>query len=117
VAEGIVNQHGGTITASNRAEGGACLEVTLPASRSAEQERIQLAIKRTSSRNRLPGKPGSNDAGWWRLRFSTTIPDFCNYLEDALKDDGLYAIRTFAHPDELFAACELSACPTSFCST
>jgi signal transduction histidine kinase len=31
VAEGIVNQHGGTIAASNRAEGGACLEVTLPA--------------------------------------------------------------------------------------
>jgi signal transduction histidine kinase len=32
VAEGIVNQHGGTIAASNRMEGGACLEVTLPAS-------------------------------------------------------------------------------------
>jgi signal transduction histidine kinase len=31
VAEGIIHQHGGTITASNRAEGGACLEVTLPA--------------------------------------------------------------------------------------
>jgi signal transduction histidine kinase len=33
VAEGIVTQHGGTISASNRAEGGARLEVTLPASR------------------------------------------------------------------------------------
>ena len=33
-------------------------------------------------------------------------PDFCNYLEDALKDDGLYSIRAFGHPDELFAACE-----------
>ena len=32
VAEGIVHQHGGTIAASNRAQGGACLEVTLPAS-------------------------------------------------------------------------------------
>jgi len=32
VAEGIVHQHGGTIAASNRAEGGASLEVALPAS-------------------------------------------------------------------------------------
>lgn len=31
VAEGIVTQHGGTISASNRAQGGACLEVVLPA--------------------------------------------------------------------------------------
>jgi signal transduction histidine kinase len=33
VAEGIVTQHGGTIAASNRVEGGACLEVWLPAAR------------------------------------------------------------------------------------
>ena len=31
VAEGIVTQHGGMIAASNRSEGGACLEVWLPA--------------------------------------------------------------------------------------
>jgi signal transduction histidine kinase len=31
VADGIVTQHGGTIAASNRGEGGACLEVWLPA--------------------------------------------------------------------------------------
>jgi two-component system NtrC family sensor kinase len=30
VAAGIVTQHGGTISASNRSEGGACLEVALP---------------------------------------------------------------------------------------
>jgi signal transduction histidine kinase len=35
VAEGIITQHGGSITASNRAEGGASLEVWLPASRTA----------------------------------------------------------------------------------
>ena len=35
VAEGIVTQHGGSISASNRAEGGACLEVWLPAARTA----------------------------------------------------------------------------------
>ena len=32
VAEGIVHQHGGSISASNRPQGGACLEVTLPSS-------------------------------------------------------------------------------------
>jgi signal transduction histidine kinase len=32
VAEGIIDQHGGTITASNRSGGGARLEITLPAS-------------------------------------------------------------------------------------
>jgi len=31
VAEGIAHQHGGAITAANRPEGGACLEVSLPA--------------------------------------------------------------------------------------
>lgn len=31
VTEGIVSQHGGTISAANRAEGGACLEVKFPA--------------------------------------------------------------------------------------
>jgi signal transduction histidine kinase len=31
VAEGIIHQHGGSITAGNRPGGGACLEVTLPA--------------------------------------------------------------------------------------
>jgi signal transduction histidine kinase len=30
VAEGIIHQHGGTISAGNRTGGGACLEVTLP---------------------------------------------------------------------------------------
>lgn len=33
VAAGIVTQHSGTISATNRAEGGACLEVSLPAAR------------------------------------------------------------------------------------
>lgn len=33
VAEGIISQHGGTITAFNRSEGGACLEVLLPAAK------------------------------------------------------------------------------------
>jgi len=32
IAEGIVHQHGGTIAATNRQQGGASLEVTLPAS-------------------------------------------------------------------------------------
>ena len=31
IADGIISQHGGTISASNRASGGACLEVKLPA--------------------------------------------------------------------------------------
>ncbi|MDQ2949892.1 MAG: response regulator [Acidobacteriota bacterium] len=30
--------------------------------------------------------------------------DFLNYMEDTLRDEGLYAVRTFSHPEELFAA-------------
>jgi signal transduction histidine kinase len=41
VAEGIVDQHGGTIAASNRLGGGACLEVTLPAVASGAKEKVQ----------------------------------------------------------------------------
>jgi DNA-binding NtrC family response regulator len=29
--------------------------------------------------------------------------DFRNYIEDFLQDEGGYTVRTFAHPDELFA--------------
>lgn len=32
--------------------------------------------------------------------------DFRNYMEDVLKDEGVYSVRTFAHPDDLFAAAE-----------
>ena len=32
--------------------------------------------------------------------------DFRTYLEDTLKDEGLYAVRAFDHPEALFAATE-----------
>lgn len=32
--------------------------------------------------------------------------DFRNYIEDLLADEGSYKVRTFEHPDELFAGCE-----------
>jgi DNA-binding NtrC family response regulator len=32
--------------------------------------------------------------------------DFRNYMEDFLTDEGLYTVRTFAHPEDLFALCE-----------
>lgn len=32
--------------------------------------------------------------------------DFRNYIEDLLRDEGQYAIRTFAHPQELFESGE-----------
>lgn len=32
--------------------------------------------------------------------------DFLTYMEDFLKDEGQYAVRTFSRPDDLFAACE-----------
>lgn len=33
--------------------------------------------------------------------------DFRNYMEDVLRDEGAYAVRTFAHPDDLLAAAEV----------
>src|SRR5581483_11302060 len=32
--------------------------------------------------------------------------DFLNYIEDLLRDEGAYTVRTFAHPDELFSSAE-----------
>jgi DNA-binding NtrC family response regulator len=32
--------------------------------------------------------------------------DFRNYIEDFLRDEGSYAVRTFAHPEDLFASAE-----------
>jgi DNA-binding NtrC family response regulator len=32
--------------------------------------------------------------------------DFRTYIEDFLTDEGIYAVRTFAHPDDLFQAAE-----------
>ncbi|MBV8897060.1 MAG: response regulator [Acidobacteriaceae bacterium] len=32
--------------------------------------------------------------------------DFLNYIEDLLRDEGLYTVRTFAHPDKLFSSAE-----------
>jgi DNA-binding NtrC family response regulator len=41
--------------------------------------------------------------------------DFRNYLEDFLKDEGVYGVRAFAHPTNFTKAAK-SACPTSSCS-
>ena len=35
--------------------------------------------------------------------------DFISYIEDFLNDEGLYTVRTFAHPDDLFESCEEKA--------
>ncbi|HLG95423.1 MAG TPA: response regulator [Bryobacteraceae bacterium] len=51
--------------------------------------------------------PESVTTGLVDLAILDDDPDFRNYLEDALKDDSLYAIRTFAHADELYSGCEL----------
>ncbi|HYZ83249.1 MAG TPA: response regulator [Bryobacteraceae bacterium] len=32
--------------------------------------------------------------------------DFRNYIEDFLRDEGTYSVRTFAHPEDLFKAAE-----------
>lgn len=32
-------------------------------------------------------------------------PDFRTYIEDCLKDEGIYTVRTFAHPEALLEAC------------
>ena len=35
--------------------------------------------------------------------------DFVHYVEDFLKDEGLYSVRTFTHPDDLAASCDQKA--------
>jgi Response regulator containing CheY-like receiver, AAA-type ATPase, and DNA-binding domains len=38
-------------------------------------------------------------------------PDFRNYMEDFLKDEGKYIVRTFGHPKDLFTAAEQERVP------
>lgn len=33
-------------------------------------------------------------------------PDFLTYIEDFLRDEGCYFVRTFSHPDALFSGCD-----------
>jgi DNA-binding NtrC family response regulator len=33
--------------------------------------------------------------------------DFRTYIEDVLRDEGLYSVRAFAHPEELFASADI----------
>jgi len=47
VAEGIVTQHGGAISAQNRPEGGACIEVSMPAAEPALAANATL-LKKTA---------------------------------------------------------------------
>ncbi len=35
--------------------------------------------------------------------------DFISYIEDFLNDEGLYTVRPFTHPDDLFESCEEKA--------
>ena len=35
--------------------------------------------------------------------------DFISYIEDCLNDEGLYLVRAFTHPDDLFQACQEKA--------
>ncbi len=34
--------------------------------------------------------------------------DFLNFMEDTLRDEGAYSVRTFSHPNDLFAAVQQS---------
>ncbi len=61
-----------------------------------------MAVKTSSEQIPESGSPNE----LVHLAILDDDPDFRNYLEDALQDDGVYSIRTFEHPDELFAACE-----------
>jgi DNA-binding NtrC family response regulator len=52
------------------------------------------------------GSPDSFPNGCVDIAALDDDADFRNYLEDALKDEPSYAVRTYGRPDDLFAACE-----------
>lgn len=47
------------------------------------------------------------DAGLVDIAVLDDDLDFRNYIEDLLRDEGKYSIRSFAHPDELFASAQV----------
>jgi DNA-binding NtrC family response regulator len=46
------------------------------------------------------------DAGLVDVAILDDDLDFRNYIEDLLRDEGKYSIRSFGHPDELFASAQ-----------
>jgi len=51
-------------------------------------------------------QPSSAQAQKVEIYLLDDDPDFRTYMEDALKDEALYALRTFARPPEMLAECE-----------
>jgi two-component system OmpR family response regulator len=47
------------------------------------------------------------DAGLVDIAVLDDDLDFRNYIEDLLRDEGKYSIRSFGHPDELFASAQV----------
>ena len=101
VAEGIVTQHGGTISASNRPEGGASLEVLSAGG----------VLMHDDEAAAVPAAADLVD-----VAVLDDDLDFRNYIEDLLRDEGNYAVRTFRRARRIVRLRREHACPISFCS-
>ena len=61
----------------------------------------------TTNRSDTPSDPQPAQEGLVDIAILDDDADFLSYMEDILRDEGQYAIRTFSAPDALFSDAEL----------
>ena len=102
VAEGIVEQHGASLPPPT-------VPRRRPPDRSPAVDRVRFACdlrSQGSHRMSASNEPTQSPDAMVNVAVLDDDPDFLSYIEDFLRAEGLYTVRTFTHPEDLYQAAE-----------